>query len=116
MLAPEIPANIHQLDRIQRASAAPRSCGCMRRFATKRVLDGDKSAAVGWPVADIEIVTNMNEETDVHILEVTISNKVSLRPEKLFSDSGPEHQRAGKLLALHNSSHGKTRRNAPGNT
>ena len=83
----------------------------MRRFATKRVFDGDKPAAIGWPVADIEIVTNMHEETDVHVFEVTVSNKVSLRPQKLFSDSGPEHQRAGELLAFHNFFNGKGGRN-----
>ena len=38
VLTTEIPADVHQLDRIKRAPAAPRGCCRVRRFSTKRVL------------------------------------------------------------------------------
>src|SRR2546426_3643319 len=107
MLTPEIPPDIHQLDRIKRTSAAPGRRRGVRCFTSEGVFDGHEAAAIRRSVADIEVVAYMNEETDVHILEVSVSHKKSLGSQKLFCDSGPEHQRAGQLLAFHDLLHGK---------
>ena len=38
MLAPEMPADVHQLDRVQRRAPAPRRAGRVRALALERVL------------------------------------------------------------------------------
>ena len=49
----------------------------------------------------------MHEQADVHILKVSVSNKISLGSKKLFRDSRPKHQRARQPLTFHDLLHGK---------
>src|SRR2546423_109763 len=46
MLAAEVPADVHELDSIERASAAPRSSGCVSAFALEHVLDAHQSVLI----------------------------------------------------------------------
>ena len=56
---------------------------------------------VGWPQAVEKVVADVGEEHDVDVLEQSGAHHEGLAGEKLLGHARPEHQRAGKLVALH---------------
>ena len=109
MLAAEVPADVHQLDRIERAAPAPRLAGGVRALALERVLDRDEPVPAPCAPGDAEIVADVREQHDVDVLEHAGAHEVRLAAEELFGDAGPELQRAGKLFALHDLLHRERR-------
>ncbi len=101
MLASKIPADVHQLHRIERAAAAPRRARRMRRFSHKVVLDADQPGARARPVAHVQPTAYVGEYRDIHILEEAVSDEVCLGGYQLLGDPRPDLDRAGKVLAFH---------------
>ena len=56
MLAAEIPADVHQLDGVERRASAPGRAGRVRAFALERVLDRDESVVRAVAPADAHVV------------------------------------------------------------
>ena len=52
VLAAEVPADVHQLDGVERRAAAPRRAGGVRALALERVLDRDQAVAAAVAPAD----------------------------------------------------------------
>ena len=73
----------------------------MRAFAVEGVLDGHHSGRVTRSPGDLEIIADVREEDDVHILETACTHQVCLGPEQLFTDARPELDRASDLGSLH---------------
>ena len=102
MLAPDVPAHVHQLDRIERAAAAPRRRGRMRRGAMECVFHRDQSAgAAHLAPSGLQIGADMGEQHRVDAIEQTVAHLERLAGQQFLGDAGPQHQRAGQALVLH---------------
>src|SRR3954453_11211819 len=101
MLTPEVPSDIHQLHRIKRTSATPRSAGAMSALAVEHVLHRDQSAVVR-EIAPVhtEVCRHVTEDRDIDILEVAGPNIMSLRPQLLLSNARPDANGTWHLLSL----------------
>src|SRR5947209_4367834 len=111
VLAPEVPADVHQLHGIERRAAAPRLAGGMSALALEAVLDRHQAvAAVVAPRVGTQVVVDMAEHGDVDILEVAVAHEPRFRSDELLGDAGPHFDRSGQVLALHDFSHGEDRR------
>ena len=55
VLAAEVPADVHQLDGVERGAAAPRRAGRVRALALERVLDRHEPGADAVAPADAEV-------------------------------------------------------------
>ena len=69
VLAPEVPADVHQLDGVERAASAPRRAGGVGALALELVLDRDQPVAGAVAPATSEVVADVREERDVDVLE-----------------------------------------------
>src|ERR671910_3359718 len=105
MLAPEVPGNVHQLHRIHRAAAAPGRAGAVGGFAFERVLDRNEPVAAALAPARAEIAADVVVEHDVGVLEDALADVIRLGAELFFGNAGPQHDRAGNLLAFHDALH-----------
>ncbi len=102
VLAADIPSHVHQLDSIERAAAAPRCRRRMCRGAVERVFDRNQPAgATHLAPAGFQVVPDMGEQHRVHAIEQTVADLECLAGQQLFGDAGPQHQRAGQALVLH---------------
>ena len=94
VLAAEVPADVHELDRVERAAAPPGGRAGVRALALERVLDRHHAGRVARPPRDAEIVADVREEDDVNALEVAVAHEVGLGPEQLLGHPRPELDRA----------------------
>ena len=101
MLAPEVPRDVHQLDRIERAAPAPGRAGRVGAGPLEREFGADQRQATPRSPGDIQVVAHVREEHGVHVLEDALANVVRLASELLLGDAGPDVNRARDLLALH---------------
>src|SRR4029453_12164264 len=101
LLAAEIPADVHELARAQRVAATPGSRRCVRGGALEGVFDRYHPGPVRLAPGGRELVADVGEEHGVDVLEHAGAHEVGLGAEELLGDARPEHERAGKLLALH---------------
>ena len=109
MLAAEIPADVHQLDRVERRASAPRRRGGVRALALELVLDRDQAVLVAVAPADAEVVGDVREDRDVDVLEQAGAHVVRLGADQLLGDARPQHQRALEVLLLHHFLDGERR-------
>ena len=105
MLAPVVPADVHQLDRVERALSAPRRPGGVRGLAAERVLDRHEAGARPVAPRHRQLVRDVREQRDVDILEEAVPDEVRLGAEELFGGPRPDPDRPGKLLPLHDLLH-----------
>ena len=110
MLAAVVPADVHQLDRVERAASAPRRARRMRGLARERELDRDEARALAVAPGHAEIVADVREERDVDILEESAADEVGLGADQFLRGARPDPNRARQLLALHDLLHGDRRR------
>src|SRR5665213_329941 len=101
MLAPEVPRHIHQLHGVERAAASPRRASRVRGLSLKIELHRDEAALRSLPPRSSEIVAHMREENYINILEHACAHEVRLASQQLFGHSGPDLDRTGKMIALH---------------
>ena len=94
VLAPEVPADVHQLDRVERAPAAPRRRGRVRALALEAVLHGHEAVPPRSPHDTAEVAVDVREERDVDVLEEPGAHVVRLRADQLFGDARPDADRA----------------------
>src|SRR6185503_3610464 len=101
MLAVELPHVRHEQHGVQRALAAPGSARRMRALASE--LEESRNEGEGGLVApgDAEFVAHVREERRIHVPEYAGAHQVRLARQLFLSDPGPEHDRAGNLLAGH---------------
>ena len=78
MLAPEIPADIHQLHCVESAPPAPGCAARMGADPAERVLNGHDSRAAACAPTDPEARRHVREEHDIHILENAGLDKLRL--------------------------------------
>jgi hypothetical protein len=90
VLAAVVPADVHQLDGVERAAAAPRRAGGMRGLPFERVLDRDEAGAGARTPGDAEVVADVGEQRDVHVLEVPGADEVRLGGDQLLGRAGPQ--------------------------
>ena len=109
VLAPEVPADVHQLDRVERAAAVPRVAGAVRRFAFEGVLDRDHPVAPAVAPGGRHSAADVAVEDDVDVVEHPGPDEVRLAAELLLGDAGPDHERAVDLLPLHDLLHRERR-------
>ena len=62
---------------------------------------GHQPRARGVPPARAEVAPHVGVENDVDVLEHALADIVRLGGNELFSDSGPDLDRTGKSLGLH---------------
>ena len=62
-----------------------------------------------WPQPTSEVAADVREQVDVDVLEHAVAHEPGLRRHELFGDAGPQHDRAGQLVALHDPLHGDRR-------
>ena len=105
MLATVVPADVHQLDAVERAAAVPGGDGAVGALAFEEKLDRDQPAAAPLAPAGDEVGADVAVEHGVDILEQPGPDEVGLVPELLLGDPRPEHQRARDVLALHDLLH-----------
>ncbi len=105
-----VPADVHQLDRVERASSSPRRACRMRGLAGERELDGDEARAIAVAPGHAKLVADVREERDVDVLEEARAHEVGLGADELFGGARPDPNRARQLLALHDLLHGDRRR------
>ena len=102
MLAAHIPAHVHQLDRVQRAASAPRCRRRVRRGAVERILDRDQPARAGHLApAGLQVETDVGEQHGVDAVEHSVTHLERFSGQQFLGDAGPQHQRTGQPLALH---------------
>src|SRR3990172_1709761 len=101
MLAAIVPADVHQLDGVERALAAPRVARRMSALALETVEHRHEARAAAIAPGDRQIVADVREERDVHVLEEAIADEVRLRTDEFLGDPRPDPDRAWNLLALH---------------
>ena len=78
------------------------AAGGMRRCAVERVFDRDQPAGTAhFAPAGLQIEPDMGEQHRVDAIEQTITHLERLAGQQLLGDAGPQHQRAGQALALH---------------
>ena len=70
VFAAEVDGRIHELNGIERATAAPRRTRGMRGLSAKSVLDRNEPVATSLAPANGEVVRDMREHADVDVLEV----------------------------------------------
>ena len=107
VLAAIVPADVHQLDGIERTAAAPWRHGGVGGFAAKRVFDRNQAGVRARAPGGLEIVADVGEKDDVDLLEQPRANEVRLGAQLLLGDAGPEHNRAGQVRLLHDPLHGE---------
>ena len=110
VLAPVVPADVHELDRVERAATPPRRPGRVRRLAGERELDRHEPSAIAVAPGHAEVVADVREERDVDVLEEAVAHEVGLRADQLFGGPRPDPDGARQLLALHDFLHGDRRR------
>src|SRR6185503_435644 len=101
MLATIVPADVHQLDRVERASAAPWGAGGVRTLALEAVLDGYEPGTAPVAPAHPEIRADVREQGDVDVLEEAVADVIRLGADEFLGDARPDADGAGNLLALH---------------
>src|SRR5690349_8859048 len=101
MLAFIVPAYVHQLNRVQRTPAAPRSACGMRSLSLECKFDRYQPRISGISIRNAEVAGHVRKNTGINILEISVTYIVSLRTEQFFCNTGPEHQCATDLLAFH---------------
>ena len=101
MLATEIPGDVHQFDRIQCAASIPGIAGAMGGNSVEHVFDGNQAGAPRLTPTDGQIVGNVGKQHGVNVLKKAVSGIPGLGAQQLFSDSRPEHNRAGQVFPLH---------------
>src|SRR5687767_4022439 len=95
MLAPIIPAHIHQLDRIKRAASLPWRPGGMRALALEQVFDRHEARVRARAPRDLEIVAHVREDHAIDVLEISRALDMRLPGELFFRDTRPKFDRAG---------------------
>ncbi len=103
VLAPEIPGDVGELHRIERAAAPPRRAGRVGRLALEGVEQRDQAVAVARAPRHAEVAAHMTEQADVHIVEQSAPHVVRLGAHQLLGDAGPDLEGAGDVIALHES-------------
>ena len=101
MLTAEIPADVHELDGIERAAALPGIAGAMRGDAVERVLDRDEARTPGPAPGHLHVAADMSEDHGVDVLEHAVAGKPGLGRDELFGDTRPDDDRAWQTLAFH---------------
>ena len=88
VLAAVVPADAHQLDRVERRAAAPRRAGAVGRLAFEGVLDRHQAVAAAGAPRHVEVVADVREERDVDVLEHAVAHEprlaghAALRPRR----------------------------------
>ena len=93
VLAAEIPAGVHELDRVERAPSPPGRRGAVRGLARERELGGDEAGSVPLSPGDREVRPHVGEQHRVHVAEAAVADVPRLRAEQLLGDARPEHDR-----------------------
>ena len=102
VLAAHVPAHVHQLDRVERAASAPWRGGGMRGRAVECVFHRDQPAgAAHLAPAGLEIGADMGEQHRIDTVEQSVTYLERLARQQFLGDAGPQHQRAGQALVLH---------------
>ena len=101
VLAAEVPANVHQLDRVEGAAPVPGRAGPVRALALEQVLDRHHAVAPALAPARGHVAADVRVEDDVDIVEEARLDVVGLGPELLLGDARPDDEGAGQVLALH---------------
>ena len=105
MFSSVVPADVHQLDGVERAPSIPRRPGAMRGLAVEEKLDRHQAAAEALAPTRAQSGPDVAIEHRVDIVEQPGSYEVRLGPELFFGDPGPELQCAADVLALHDLLH-----------
>ena len=95
VLAAIVPADVHQLDRVERAAPAPRRAGRVRAGAAELEDGRDERVLARLPPRHAETVADVGEEAHVDVFEDAVTDKPGFRGDELFGDTGPQHQGAG---------------------
>ena len=69
VLAAEIPADVHQLHRVERRASAPRRAGRVRALAFEGVFDRHHAVAGAVAPAHLHVRADVREDRDVDVLE-----------------------------------------------
>src|SRR5207248_10265708 len=95
MLAAKIPARVHQLDGVERASSLPRRHRRMGRFAAEEILHGNQTAkhAVSCGVRSRKLRPDVRSQHHGYIAEQSSTHLESLVPSS--SSATP-----GKILSV----------------
>src|SRR5436190_13678963 len=101
MFAAEIPADIHQFDRVERAAATPRRTSRVRAFALEAVEHRYEPGAAPGAPRHAEPAVDVRKERDVHIFEEARANVVRLGADQFLGHARPDPDRARNLFALH---------------
>ncbi len=101
VLAMVVPADVHQLDGVERAPAAPGRARAVRGFPAEGELDRDHSGSRTRPPANAEVASHVGEDHRVDVVEVPLTDEPCLAAQLLFRDARPERDRAGDVLAAH---------------
>ena len=105
MLAAEVPADVHELDGVERAAAAPGHHGAVRGRSLERVFDGHEAGAVDVAPRRAEARADVGEQHGVDAVEPAVTDEPRLGGEQLLGDTGPHDDRARQPLALHDLFH-----------
>jgi hypothetical protein len=89
----EVPANVHQLYRIEGAAAPPGSTGAVGRFSLKSKFHGNHAVAAAVPVAGAQVTAHVGKDAGINVLEVAVAYVKSLGAQLLFGDPRPQDQR-----------------------
>src|SRR6516164_576930 len=105
MLTAEVPADVHQLDGVERGPSAPWGARRVRAFALEAVLDRDEAIARGVAPGHLHVRAHMGEKRDVDVLEDARTYVIRLGAEQFFRDPRPQLERASQVLLLHDLLH-----------
>jgi hypothetical protein len=107
VLAPEVPADIHQFHGVERAAPPPGSTGGVRALSFEGIEHRNETGHVS-PIAPrhAHVVADVDEHGDVHVLEQSGADEIRLRPDQLLGRAGPDSDGSRELFALHDLFHG----------
>ena len=105
VLAAVVPRDVHQLDRVERAAAAPRIDGAMRRLALEEILDRHQTVAAAVAPAGRQTAADMAVQNDIDVVEHPRPYVVRLAAELLLGNAGPDQQGARDALPFHDVLH-----------
>ena len=81
--------------------AAPGLRGGVRALADEPVLHRDERVRRALAPGDLHVRSDVREDRDVHVAEHAGLDEVRFRAVELLGDAGPELERAGQMLLLH---------------
>src|SRR5260370_29117153 len=109
VLAPEVPADVHELDGIEGTATAPRSGGGVRALALEAVEHRDVAGPGRVAPPGLEHPGDVREQHDVRVLEIAGPYEGGLAPVQFLRRGGPDLERSRQVVALHDALHGQCR-------